>query len=40
MIISSTKSIMSYITNPISKSSDGDSKINKVKTSLRKKKNN
>ncbi|CAG8547289.1 2133_t:CDS:2 [Funneliformis caledonium] len=40
MIISSTKSIMSYITNPISESSDDDSKIDKVKTSPRKKKNN
>ncbi|CAI2192978.1 12265_t:CDS:2, partial [Funneliformis geosporum] len=34
-----TKSIMSYITNPISESSDDDSKIDKVKTSPRKKKN-
>ena len=40
MIISSTKSIMSYINNPISESSDDDSKIDKVKTSPRKKKNN
>ncbi|POG62000.1 hypothetical protein GLOIN_2v1785865 [Rhizophagus irregularis DAOM 181602=DAOM 197198] len=39
MIISSTKSVMSYITNPISESSD-DAKIDKVKTSPKKKKNN
>ncbi|GBC29988.2 hypothetical protein GLOIN_2v1840269 [Rhizophagus irregularis DAOM 181602=DAOM 197198] len=39
MIISSTKSVMSYITNPISESSN-DAKIDKVKTSPRKKNNN